>query len=107
EEHGSAALGEVAHERLGLFQALGGLLQVDDVDAAALAEDEAFHLRVPAARLVTEMDSGLQELSHGDGQGASFLLVSVSCSDGSRMEPALQCAGTTTRLFRRVGEKAP
>ena len=42
------------------------LLEVDDVDAAALGEDEALHLRVPAARLVAEVDSGLQELLHGD-----------------------------------------
>ena len=38
------------------------LEQVDDVDAAALAEDEAAHLRVPAARLVAEVDAGLQQL---------------------------------------------
>ena len=88
EEHGAAALGEVAHERLGLLQALRGLLQVDDVDAAALAEDEALHLRVPAARLVAEMDAGLQELSHADGQGGSFLSVCVVLR-WSRVEPAL------------------
>ena len=66
EEDGAAALGEVAHEALRLLEALERLLQVDDVDAAALAEDEAAHLRVPAARLVAEVDSGLQELSHAD-----------------------------------------
>ena len=36
------------------------LLDVDDVDAVALSEDETTHLRVPTPGLVTEMDSGLQ-----------------------------------------------
>jgi len=36
------------------------LVQVDDVDAVALPEDETTHLRVPTPGLVTEMDSGLQ-----------------------------------------------
>src|SRR5262249_56333082 len=53
-------------------EAVGGvdppqrLVQIDDVDAVALAEDEATHLRVPTARLVAEMDAGLQQLLHGD-----------------------------------------
>src|SRR5208337_4491316 len=42
------------------------LLKVDDVDAVALGEDVALHLRVPAPSLVTEMDAALQELLHGD-----------------------------------------
>ena len=60
-----------------LLEALERLLQIDDVDAAALGEDEALHLRVPAARLVAEMDSGFQKLSHADDcHGLSpFLLV--------------------------------
>ena len=67
EEDGAAALGDVAEKLLRLVQRRGGLGEVDDVDAAALAEDEAAHLGVPAPRLVTEMDSGLQQLAHGDG----------------------------------------
>ena len=53
---------------------LDGLLQVDDVDAAALPEDEAAHLGVPAARLVAEVNAGLEQLAHGDcGQSAILL----------------------------------
>jgi hypothetical protein len=37
------------------------LLEVDDVDAAALTEDEALHLRIPAARLVAEVKLRLPE----------------------------------------------
>ena len=42
------------------------LLQVDDVDAVALGEDVALHLRVPAAGLVPEVHAGVQQLPHGD-----------------------------------------
>ena len=66
EEDGAAALGDVAEELLRLVEALSRLREVDDVDAAALGEDEAAHLRVPAPRLVAEVDSGLQQLAHGD-----------------------------------------
>ena len=64
EEDGAAALGEVADERVRLLEHLLRLLEVDDVDAAALGEDEAAHLRVPAARLMAEVDAGLQQLPH-------------------------------------------
>jgi hypothetical protein len=50
---------------MGFLQQLKRLLQVDDVDAAPLREDEAAHLWIPATRLVTEVDSGLQQLAHG------------------------------------------
>src|ERR671927_1019419 len=66
EEHRPAALAEIAREAVRLLEELEGLLQVDDVDAAALREDEAAHLGIPAARLVAEVDSGLQELAHRD-----------------------------------------
>src|SRR3712207_8695045 len=48
-----------------------GLLQVDDVDAPALAEDVAAHLGVPPARLVAEMDAGLQQLPDSHFLGRS------------------------------------
>src|SRR5213075_1723378 len=48
-----------------LVEALARLGQVDDVDAGPLGEDEAAHLRVPATRLVAEVDSGLQQVAHG------------------------------------------
>jgi hypothetical protein len=62
EEHDAPVGGEVAHERVGLAELLEGLLQVDDVDAVALAEDVLLHLRVPALGLVAEVDPGLQQL---------------------------------------------
>ena len=41
------------------------LLEIDDVDLVALAEDERGHLRVPEAGLMSEMDTRFQHLSHG------------------------------------------
>jgi hypothetical protein len=38
------------------------LLEVDDVNAGALGEDEPPHLRIPAARLVPEMDTCFQQV---------------------------------------------
>src|SRR5690606_34536007 len=43
-----------------------GLLEVDDVDLAAGAEDVRAHLRVPVTGLVAEVDAGFQHLAHGD-----------------------------------------
>src|SRR5215213_2113565 len=64
EQDRSTAAGDVAGELVGGLEQVERLLEVDDVDAAALREDEALHLRVPAAGLVAEMDSRLQKLSH-------------------------------------------
>src|ERR1700680_3642 len=47
------------------------LLQVDDVDAVALLENVAGHLRIPATGLVPEMDSRFEELLHRDDRGWS------------------------------------
>jgi hypothetical protein len=51
---------------VGLLDQRQRLLQIDDVDAAPLREDEAAHLGIPSARLVAEVNPGLQKLSHGD-----------------------------------------
>ncbi len=53
---------DVAHELLRELELAQGLLQIDDVDAVALGEDEPAHLRVPAARLVAEVDAGFEQL---------------------------------------------
>ena len=58
----------VAHERGRLVEELDGLLEVDDVDAVALVEDVAFHLRIPALGLVTEVQTGVKEVLEGDAR---------------------------------------
>ena len=67
EQDRAAALGRrCGRRRTACCDQLERLLQVDDVDAAPLREDEAAHLGVPAAGLVAEVNSGLQKLAHGD-----------------------------------------
>ena len=60
EQHGAAVADQVADERVGGLDPGERLLQIDDVDAVALAVDEPLHLRVPAPGLVAEVDAGLQ-----------------------------------------------
>src|SRR6185369_3811852 len=58
-----------------LVDVVEGLAQVDDVDTVALGEDVALHLRVPAPGLVPEVDTTLQQLTHGhDGHGWLYSL---------------------------------
>jgi hypothetical protein len=66
EEDGAAPVGDAARELLGRLEQALRLEQVDDVDAAPLAVDEAAHLGVPTARLVTEVHTGLQKLPDSD-----------------------------------------
>src|SRR5438128_3557675 len=74
-----AVSGQVSHEDVRLLDARERLLEVDDVDAVALHEDEALHLRIPTARLVPEMDTRLEQLLHGDdGHGDSPFCSSAS-----------------------------
>ncbi|MNI50788.1 hypothetical protein D3C73_1054770 [compost metagenome] len=55
------------------------LLEVNDVDAVALREDEALHLRVPTTGLVSKVDAAVKQLAHSyDGHadapsGRSFM----------------------------------
>ncbi len=64
---------EVRDELGGLLEHLQGLLQVDDVNAVALAEDVLLHLGVPALGLMPEVNSRFEQLLHGDsGQTTSL-----------------------------------
>ncbi len=45
-----------------------GLGEIDDVDPVALGEDERAHLGIPAAGLMAEVDSGLEQLPHRNGR---------------------------------------
>ena len=95
EQHGAAAVGDVAREPLRLLEQGLGLEQVDDVDAAVLAMDEPAHLGVPAASLVAEVHAGLQQLadsylSHG---GAPLGLILVVQPGRSRSRDPARRAG--------------
>ena len=57
DEEDRAAFGrEAADELFGIAEQLYRLSEVDDVDAVTLAEDVFLHLRVPALRLVAEVN---------------------------------------------------
>jgi len=66
KRNGPSLPGNVGHEPAGFAEHLQGFLQVDDVNTIAFPEDIFLHLGVPTARLVTEMNTGLQQLLHGD-----------------------------------------
>ena len=65
EEDGLAVLSQLSDEVVGFLELLDGFLKVNDVDAVALTVDVLGHLGVPAAGLVTEVDTGLEQLLHG------------------------------------------
>ena len=54
----------ITNKEISLFNLLHCLLQVDDVDAVALCEDELLHLRVPSARLMTKVYASFEKLLH-------------------------------------------
>ncbi len=68
EEDASAARGHVAHGLKRTVQIRHRLLEVDDVDAVAGAEDVTRHLRVPTPGVMAEMYAGFQKLAHGKGR---------------------------------------
>ena len=51
--------------RRSVFEELDRLLEIDDIDSISCSEDVRLHFRVPAFRLMTEMDPCLQKLFHG------------------------------------------
>jgi hypothetical protein len=64
--NGAAVGHQVPYERVGGLDAGQRLSKVDEIDPVALTQNEALHLRVPSPRLVAEVDSGFQKLSHGN-----------------------------------------
>ena len=56
--------GKIADEAARFAEHFEGFLQVNNVNPVALAKNVFFHFRIPAPRLVTEVDSGLQQLFH-------------------------------------------
>jgi hypothetical protein len=72
EQHRLAARADVDDRLERAAEQLDRVLQVDDVDAVARAEDEGLHLRVPAAGVVAEVDARLEQLAHRDGRRAGI-----------------------------------
>src|ERR1051325_9270242 len=62
EQHPVALQHHAAQQVLRRLDLPQRLLEIDDVDAGALGEDEPAHLGIPAARLMTEMDTRFQQV---------------------------------------------
>ena len=78
EEHVAAAADRLDDEVERALEEARGLVEVDDVDAVARAVDERAHLRVPALRLVAEVDARFEERANAQrfvriAQGALHL----------------------------------
>jgi hypothetical protein len=57
---------QLAHELHSFLVHGQGLLEIDDVDLVAMAEDKRGHLGIPVTGLVPEVNSGFEHLTHGD-----------------------------------------
>jgi hypothetical protein len=75
------------------------LLQVDDVDAVAFAENVLLHLGIPALRLVSEVDAGLQEFLHCNRRQKNLLNVIVTPDAAAAIR-----LGTSQKRRRQGGD---
>ena len=66
EQHGFAFGGLLTDKRHSLVEATHRLLQIDDVDAVALGEDERPHTRIPPTRLMAKMHPRFEQGLHLD-----------------------------------------
>ena len=65
EQDGAAVCNGFLDELISLVNVGQRLLQVDDVDAVTVGEDETTHLRIPATGLVAKVHTSVEELAHG------------------------------------------
>ena len=66
DEHDAATVGDGFFDELVRLVDVGQrLLQVDDVDAVAVGEDEPLHLGIPATGLMPEVGAAVKQLLHG------------------------------------------
>src|SRR6185369_8775317 len=66
KENRLAAGAQVGHKLRRVFEQLQRLLQVDDVNPIALAEDVFLHLGIPALGLMPEVNTRFEQLLHCD-----------------------------------------
>src|SRR5699024_11014454 len=81
------------------------LLEIDDVDAVALREDEALHLGVPTTGLVSEVDAAVEQLAHGDDGHADDSFHVRPASAGLRTSVRLGTAPVRARPSARGGQQ--
>ena len=64
EENGSVMSDSLLYEVVSLVDKLKRLEQIDDVNTVALRKNVLLHLRIPAAGLVSEVNTGLKHFAH-------------------------------------------
>ncbi|COW14261.1 Uncharacterised protein [Mycobacterium tuberculosis] len=74
------------HELVRLIDEGQRLLQVDDVDAVAVGEDETLHLGIPATGLMPEVGAAVKQLLHGD-YGHTYALLMCRLFARHRLKP--------------------
>jgi hypothetical protein len=62
EEHRLAGLCRLTHDLGCGLKTADRLVEINDVNAIALGEDEGLHLRIPAARLVAKVCARLEQV---------------------------------------------
>ncbi len=93
EEDLLAAPDDVSQVFAGDVELLLGLLEVDDVDPVSRREDVRAHPGIPAAGLMAEMDSGLEQLTQCYCRHGRSLLLGW-CGASVRGEPRRRPGGT-------------
>src|SRR5450759_4130853 len=88
EENLATLAHDVLDEGVRLIDVGQRLVQVDDVDAVALGEDEPLHLGVPATGLVSEVDAALEELAGGNNGHGRVLSVRAGILPRREVSPA-------------------
>src|SRR5262249_7518117 len=99
EQDLSALADAVAHEAVRVAEHLHRLLEIDDVDAVARAEDVRLHLRVPAAGLMPEVDARFEQILHRHIRHKAFRETGP-CIRNARPE-------ATTAARRVTGSSSP
>ena len=64
EQEGLAFKGHLADFIVGGFELFAGLVEVDDINIVARAIDEGFHLGIPLARVMPEVNSRFEQVFH-------------------------------------------
>ena len=70
----SCSLSDVANKAISGSEITNRFLQVNNINAVTGAKDIRLHLGVPTTGLVTEMNTGLQHLTHGYVRHCYFLI---------------------------------
>ena len=102
DEHDAAAVGDgLLDELVRLVDVGQRLLQVDDVDAVAVGEDEPLHLGIPATGLMPEVGAAVKQLLHGyNSHECALFTLSVVVRRRVKPDPGACCVTGPVPEFR-------